>query len=87
MWENGNAYRILVRKPTGKRPLVRPRHRLGINSKIEFRDIVLGGKDWIWPKIGTDEHSNEPSGSIKFWEILKWLSDWRLPKKGSAHWS
>jgi hypothetical protein len=26
----------------------------------------------------------EPSGSIKFWEIFEWLSDWRLLKKGSS---
>jgi hypothetical protein len=27
MWEKRNAYRILVGKPEGKRPLGRPRHR------------------------------------------------------------
>jgi hypothetical protein len=32
------------------------------------------------------EHSNEPSGSIKFWEIVDRLNDWRLLKKGSAPW-
>jgi hypothetical protein len=31
---------------------------------------------------GPCEHGNEPSGSIKFWEILEWLL-----KKGSALWS
>jgi hypothetical protein len=33
---------------------------------------------------GSYELGNEPSGSIKFWEILEWLSDWRLLKKGST---
>jgi hypothetical protein len=33
------------------------------------------------------EHGNEPSGSIKYWEILEQLSDWRLLKKGSVSWS
>jgi hypothetical protein len=33
------------------------------------------------------EHGNEPPGSIKCWEILEWLSDWRLLKKNSAPWS
>jgi hypothetical protein len=36
---------------------------------------------------GSYEHGNEPSGSIKFWEILECLADWRLFKKGSAPWS
>jgi hypothetical protein len=33
------------------------------------------------------EHGNEPSGCTEFWEILEWLSDWWLLKKGSAPWS
>jgi hypothetical protein len=32
---------------------------------------------------GSCEHGNEPSGSIKCWEILKKLSDWWLLKKDS----
>jgi hypothetical protein len=33
---------------------------------------------------GSCEHGNEPSGSIKRWEILEWLHNWRLLKKGLA---
>jgi hypothetical protein len=33
---------------------------------------------------GISEHSNEPSGSIKCWEILEKLQIWLLLKKGSA---
>jgi hypothetical protein len=33
---------------------------------------------------GSCQRRNEPSGSIKSWEVLKWLHDWRLLKKGSA---
>jgi hypothetical protein len=29
------------------------------------------------------EHGNEPSDSIKCWEVLEWLHDWWLLKKGS----
>jgi hypothetical protein len=79
--------RILVGKPAGKRPPGRPRCRREINIKMELRDIVLGGVDWIWPRKETNKHGNEPSGSLKFWEIVEWLNDWRLLKKGSAHWS
>jgi hypothetical protein len=33
---------------------------------------------------GSCEHSNEPSGSIKCWEILEQLHNWQLLKEGSA---
>jgi hypothetical protein len=35
---------------------------------------------------GSCEHGNKPSGSVKFWEILEQLSDWRLLKRDSAPW-
>jgi hypothetical protein len=38
MWEMRNAYRILVGKPEGKRPLGRPRRRWVDNIKIGFRE-------------------------------------------------
>jgi hypothetical protein len=43
----GNAYRILVGKPEGKRPLESPRHRWVDNNKIDLREIEGGGTDWI----------------------------------------
>jgi hypothetical protein len=45
MGENRNAYRILVGKPKGKRPLGRPRRRLVGNIKIYFREIGWDGMD------------------------------------------
>jgi hypothetical protein len=38
MWEKNNAYRILVEKPEGKRPLGRPRRRWVDNIRIELRE-------------------------------------------------
>jgi hypothetical protein len=43
--EKRNAYRILVRKPEGKRPLGRPRRRWEDNIKMDLREIVWGGVD------------------------------------------
>jgi hypothetical protein len=35
---------------------------------------------------GSFEHGNKTSGFIKYYELLEWLSDWRLLLKGSAPW-
>jgi hypothetical protein len=45
--EKRNAYRILVGKPEGKRPLGRPRHRWVDNIKMNFREIRWDVVDWI----------------------------------------
>jgi hypothetical protein len=42
-----NAYRILVGKPEGKRPLGRPRHRWVDNIKMDLRETGWDGVDWI----------------------------------------
>jgi hypothetical protein len=47
MGENRNAYRILVGKPKGRRPLGRPRRRWKDNIIIDLREIGCGGMDWI----------------------------------------
>jgi hypothetical protein len=39
MGQKKNAYRILVGKPEGKRPVGRPRCRWVDNIKMEFREI------------------------------------------------
>jgi hypothetical protein len=42
-----NAYRILVGKPEGRRPLGRPRRRWVDNIKMDIREIGWDGRDWI----------------------------------------
>jgi hypothetical protein len=45
--EKRNAYRILLGKLEGKRPLGMPR-RTGVdNIKMHIREIGWGGMDWI----------------------------------------
>jgi hypothetical protein len=70
--EKGNAYRVLVGKPEGNRPVERPRRRRENNIEICLREIGWGGVDWF--HLSQDrvfcEHGNEPPGSIRWWEIL-----------------
>jgi hypothetical protein len=47
MEEPRNAYRILVGKPEGKRPLGRPRLRWVDNIKMDLGETEWDGRDWI----------------------------------------
>jgi hypothetical protein len=47
MGEKRDAYRILVGKPGGKRPLGRPRRRWVDNIKMNLREIGWVGVNWI----------------------------------------
>jgi hypothetical protein len=76
---------ILVGKPEGKRPLGRSRRWLVDNIKIYLRKKGWDGMDWIdLAQEGSCENGNEPSGSIKCWEVLEWLHNWLILKKGSS---
>jgi hypothetical protein len=47
MGEKRNAYRLLVGKPEGKRPLGRSRHRRLDNIRMDLREVGWGDVDWI----------------------------------------
>ena len=47
MEQSRNAYRVLVRKPEGKRPLERPRRRWEDNSKMDLREVGCNPGEWI----------------------------------------
>jgi hypothetical protein len=46
------------------------------NIKLDFREVEWGNVDWIYlaqdreQVEGSCEHVNEPSGSIKCWEVF-----------------
>jgi hypothetical protein len=47
MGEGRGVYRVLVRRPEGKRHLGRPRRRWEDNIKLDLREIVIDGANWI----------------------------------------
>jgi hypothetical protein len=47
MGERRGAYRALVGKPEGRRPLGRPRRRWEDNIKMDLREVEWVGIDWI----------------------------------------
>ena len=52
--ERRGAYRVVVGKPEGKRPLERPKRKWEDNIKMDFQEVGCG--TWtglIWLRIGT----------------------------------
>ena len=41
------VYRVLVRKPEGRRPLGRPRRRWEENIRMDLREVGCGCVDWM----------------------------------------
>jgi hypothetical protein len=56
MGEERKVYKVLVRKPEGKRPLGRPRRRWEDGIRMDLREIGLGGGwigfDWLRTETG-----------------------------------
>jgi hypothetical protein len=76
MGERRIAYRALVGKPEGRRPLGRPRRRWEDNIKMDLLEVGWGhgldqsgsGQGQV---AGCCGYGDEPSGSIKCGEFLE----------------
>jgi hypothetical protein len=60
MGEKRNAYRLLSRKPEGKRPLGRPRRRWVDNIRMDLGEMDWSDVDWI----GLAQDSNRWSALV-----------------------
>jgi len=47
MGEIKGVYSVLLKKPDGKKPLGRPRHRWEDNIKMDLQEVGCEGMDWI----------------------------------------
>jgi hypothetical protein len=55
MREMRNAYKILVGKPEGKRPLGRPRFRRKDNIRMDLRETGWEDVDWMYMAQDRDQ--------------------------------
>ena len=65
--EEKGAYRVLVGKPEGKRPLGRPRHRCVYNIKMDLQEVGCGYVDWIGLAQDRDKWRTLVSAVMKLW--------------------
>jgi hypothetical protein len=76
MGEKRNAYRLLLGKPEGKKPLGRPRRRWVDNIRMDLGEVGWCDVDWIGlaqeQVESCCEFSIEPTGSMKCWETIEW---------------
>jgi hypothetical protein len=76
MGERRGAYRALVGKPEGRRPLERPRRRWDDNIKMDLREVGWGGHGLDQSGSGYGQVASscecgyEPSGSINAGNFL-----------------
>ena len=47
MEEGRSAFKILTGKPTGKRPLGRPRRRWKDNTRMDLEEIGINTENWV----------------------------------------
>jgi hypothetical protein len=67
--EGRGVYRVLVRRPQGKRPLGRPRRRWEDNIKIDLREIGIDGANWI--QLAQDR--------VQWWDFVNTVIKLRVP--------
>jgi hypothetical protein len=47
MGDGRGVYRVLVGRPEGEKPLIRPRRRWEDNIKLDLRETGIDGANWI----------------------------------------
>jgi hypothetical protein len=66
------VYKVLVGKPEGRRPLLRPRRRWEDGVIMDLREIGLGGVDWIQLAQDRDRWWAVVSAVMNLWVLAPW---------------
>jgi len=69
MGEERWAYRVLVGKPEGKRPMERPKRRCVDNNRMDLQEVGCGCKEWIGLAQDRD----------KWWTFVSAVMNFRVP--------
>jgi hypothetical protein len=69
MGKGRGAYRVLVGRPEGKRPLGRPRRRWEDNILMDLREIGIDGTNWI--QLAQDR--------VHWWALVNTAMNLRVP--------
>jgi hypothetical protein len=67
MGKRRRAYRVLVEKPEGRRPLGRLRRRWEDNIKTDLREVGCGCVDWIGLAQDRDRWRALVSAEMNLW--------------------
>jgi len=65
------VYRVLVRRPQGKRPLGRPRRRWEDNIKMDLSEIRIYGANWI--RLVQDW--------VQWWAFVSMVTNLQVPQR------
>jgi hypothetical protein len=68
MGDGRGVYRVLVRRPEGKRPLGRPRRRWEDNIKLDLREMFYGAN---WIRLAQDR--------VQWWVFVNMVMNLRVP--------
>jgi len=70
MGQGRGVYRVLVRKPEGKRPMERPRRRWEDNIKMDLQE--MGGVCGDWMELAQDRD--------RWWALVSTVMNLRVSK-------
>ena len=65
--ERRGIFRVLVRKPEGKRQLGRPRLRWEDNIKMDLQEVGFGAMDWIELTLDRDRWRALVNAVMNLW--------------------